>query len=608
MKGIYFCLIVFPLIGFSFVSRASAADASDSFESRAKEYVARIAESPYSKNFSVITARIKSGKHLREAWAQLDSLLEHPTGDMFYTYTCIGCYLYLRNVLPDSTRQKFRNLWKTYTCYRGDTENHFLMYYSALLLASQTWNDMDGSQWFNGKSSLENHLEAQHWLLQWFDRTAHEGQIEFDSPRYMYFYYTPLFLLYQFTGDENIRVKAELMLDYLFADFAAEYLHGSYCGAHSRDAEASSIRPRTAEVMSYAALFFRDIDVPRPLPDVAYAALSSYRLPEIIRNLALVKPHGEIHQEVKRSRNHIRFGGAENPSVFKYDFITPDFCLGSMQGTIVQPIQQRSWALTFNSEKPTNQIFGLHPTYSAHELGTYFPEELAFSVAGVNKEKAGYASEDKWIGGSEYERIYQRHNVMIAIYDIPPDDPVGHIDIFIPNALDTVIHDADKTKGWIFVREGKAFAAIRPLCDYTMTTEGDHFRVRSAGRKNGYIVVGSSADLRPQIKTFEEFQTQILMSPLDTVGFSANEHVSFGYAERTPVEFSYNAKPEHDSALFDDSVFGSLRRSADPAPRMHAKRYSGIITIENDVQELVLNFNSNSVHLKAIKEDEKDND
>jgi len=500
----------------------------------------------------------------------------------------MGCYLNLQDILPDSTKKKFRDAWRTYTFYRGDTENHFLMYYSGLYLASQTWQGLDGSQWFNGKSSDENFAESRAWLNHWINETVRYGQIEFDSPRYMYYYLTPFFLLSQFAKDGEMRGRAKMMLDYLFADFAADYLHGSYCGAHSRDAESSSLMPRTAEVMSYAGLYFGDIDIVKPMPDVAFAALTSYRLPYIIRDIALKKAHMIVHTEQKRARNHIRYGGEKNPVVYKYDCMTPDFCLGSMQGGIVQPIQQRSWALTFNSEKPMNQIFGLHPTYSARELATYFPEEPALMVGDIGKAKAGYTSDDKWIGGSDYEQIAQEKNVLLAVYNIPANDPVGHIDIFLPKSLDTIEKDPS---GWIFIREGNSFAAIYMLRSYQWIDENDYIRLRSNERKNGYIVVASSTTLRRNIKTFAQFKAQIFHSKIDTTNFAGGGDVSYsrGFAV---VGFHHwkRTKPIEDRGLFSDSEFGDLRRSPDIAPHMSSATGSGILKIDDDNQIFTLDF------------------
>lgn len=570
---------------------------AEDFTTRAHSYLQRIADRQQPPDFACITAQLVTGgrTEIEGARRQLDSLLRHPTGDMFYMYASMGCLYSVRDMLPQMVRDQFRNVWKTYTFYRGDTENHFLMYYAGLLLATQEWPGLAGSEWFNGKASDENAHEAREYLMQWIDTVARTGLVEFDSPRYFYYQITPLILLHDFSRDSIIKVRAELMLDYLFADFAVDYLHGSYTGAHSRDGESSSIEPNTAEAISYAGLYFGDVDVERPLQDLAFAALSRYRLPEIIRELAFSS--NIVHRESRRARTHIRFGGEPEPVVLKYNFKTSDFALGSLEGTVVQPIQQRSWSLIFNSaflQNKTHQqnaVFALHPTHSARELGTFFPEELGLLVGDIGKSKTGYASEDKWIGGSFSERIRQEKNVLVALYDIPDDDPVNHIDYFIPTDLDSIERD---TSGWIFLKVGRSYGGIYPLRPCDWITDGSHVRLRSSSRRNGYVVVAGSNRLRPQIKNYEAFKTELRKATIDTSEFATKCAVTVHVGNRAAWRAAYSDPPQADSSLFSDSEFSYLRSGRSTAPHISSERGSGIIEISRPGEALVLDFVRNT--------------
>jgi hypothetical protein len=406
--------------------------------------------------FQVVAARLALGVDTALAWRELDTLLAKPTGDIFWMYPATGFYMNMRARLDAAWRARFRSAWKTYTPYRGDTENHFLMYYSSLLLMSQEWPDLPGSEWFNGKSSRENHEEARGYLEHWIDETVRNGSTEWDSPRYAYYYITPLILLRDFTTDEDLRRRVEMMLELTLADYAVEYLDGSYCGAHSRDGDGSVIDPRKAEVTSYGQLYFTD-SISFVLPDLAYAAMSDWRCPAIIRAIATDRETPYVHTERKRSRAKMRYSAERYSTVEKYDYMTPDYCLGSIQGGLHQPIQQHSWDVTFAASKPNNTLFALHPTWSAEELGTYFPENPELMIEGVASAKASYTSDRKWIGGSPYESIVQERNTLVAQYAIPPGDPVQHVDLFVPSSADTIVRIA----GWWFVRFGDAFTAVR---------------------------------------------------------------------------------------------------------------------------------------------------
>ena len=87
--------------------------------------------------------------------------------------------IWIRASSPIPARQALRRSFKTYMPYRGDTENHWLLYYTSLYLMSQLWPDQDGDQWYTGKSSTENMSEAAGWIefLGQADHHARTGRV-----------------------------------------------------------------------------------------------------------------------------------------------------------------------------------------------------------------------------------------------------------------------------------------------------------------------------------------------------------------------------------------------------------------------------------------------
>jgi hypothetical protein len=157
-----------------------------------------------------------------------------PTGDMFWMYPVTAIAYLDRGQLSDSARRALRDSFRTYMPYRGDTENHWVMYYTSLYLMAQLWPDGDGSQWYTGKSSDENRREAAGWLEQWVHLTTTRGQGEYDSPSYMGYYFLSMSYLAAWAHDPAMKKRAAMMVEYLTADYAAETLDGVYVGAHSR--------------------------------------------------------------------------------------------------------------------------------------------------------------------------------------------------------------------------------------------------------------------------------------------------------------------------------------------------------------------------------------
>jgi hypothetical protein len=134
------------------------------------------------KSFAIALAKFATNTDVEGAIKIFDALIAEPTGDMFFMFPSIMTYLYAEDKFPNWLKQKYRKVWKNYTPFRGDTENHWVMYYASLYLASQKWKDEEPSTWFTGKSSKENFKEAEEWLNKWIEITTTIGQGEFDSP------------------------------------------------------------------------------------------------------------------------------------------------------------------------------------------------------------------------------------------------------------------------------------------------------------------------------------------------------------------------------------------------------------------------------------------
>jgi hypothetical protein len=454
----------------------------------------RIAHTYYHPNFSSVTASLLLGVNTRAAYGQLDTLLGKEYGDMFWMYGCAGLYFSCREVLPVAYREKIREAWKLLTPYRGDTENHFLMYYGSLFLMSEEWDSLPASEWFMGRSSKEIHSESREWLMHWIDETVKFGMTEFDSPRYLYYYITPLVLLAEYSRDAEVRTKSHMMLEYLLAHYAVKYLNGSYVGAHSRESNEVALAPINAEALTYGEYFFED-SVRHVLPDVAFAAASDLRVSSLLRAIAHQQGLSECTEFV-RSRRRLRFETPAVKQVHKYTFIDQNYALGSIDDGIVQPIQQRTWSLVLRSNEKYNAIVGLHPYFSARELGSFFPEEPSFMFEKIEGVKNGYTSEDKWVGASPYEQLWQRKNQLKCLYDVPKDFPIKHVDVFLPawgnftEVDSTVWHE-------VTVRYDSVLVTLHTNGDFSMSAVPGGYRLRIPlvkGKAGYWLYVNNGPD------------------------------------------------------------------------------------------------------------------
>ncbi len=488
------------------------------FDQRAA-YVRSLFDTATSVGYYQAAAKYAAGKDV-QADSMVEIMLREPRGDMFWMFPVIGTYLTGKDRMSEQTRQSVRNAWKTYTPYRGDTENHWCMYYSSLFLAAEQWPNLPGTEWYNGKSSDENRMEAKEYLIHWMKITTTIGQGEFDSPDYFAEYAIPMILLSQYAQDPEIRLRGQMMADYIFADFATEHLDGQYIGGFSRIYQPAVYKPLLSTASAFAYLYF-GTGQPTPSAWILLPALSSYRLPEIIYDIALDRTKSYVHKERKRVRNVIRFGHELNPPVYKYSYITKDYGIGSLQGGILQPIQQHTWGVRYIYGRPYTTIFGLHPYWSGYELAMFFPEEEKPLIRDVVASKGTYNNPDKWTGASPHERTFQNKNTLIVLYDIAPGTTTEHIDGFFPMNLEQRIVDPS---GWILCKAGETYVGWYPLQpgewidEYEKpgqslnsigrpeTAAGEtvqgNWRLRSSKPQNGCVIEVRSKD---EIGSFEKF-------------------------------------------------------------------------------------------------------
>ncbi len=233
--------------------------------------------------------------------------------------------------------------------------------------------------------------------------------------------------------------------------------------------------------------------------------------------------------------------------------------IGSLQGGILQPIQQHTWGVRYLYGRPYTTIFGLHPYWSSYELGMFFPEDIKPLMADVLASKGTYNNPDKWTGGSPYERTFQQKNTIIVLYDIPPGTTSEHIDGFFPRNLEERLVDPS---GWIFCKAGDTYVGWYPLQPGEWREEHDlvgqvknvegrpqntvdrskeagNWRFRSSMLQNGYVVEVRS---KSEIGSFDKF-TSALRKHIPKASLKpgnvavdyltlANDRMSFGFPEK----------------------------------------------------------------------------
>lgn len=543
-KIILLFLLAIQGTGLAAAPLLSEADYWRGFNERRKKFLATY-DTMRAMNMNTIAARYRSGKNLAWADSGLISLMKNPSGDMFWMFPCIGTYLAGKDKMSPAAAAAVRQAWKTYAPTRGDTENHWAMYYATLFLATEQWPHLPGSEWFNGRSSEENRSESRGYLLAWAKLTTSKGQGEFDSPDYLAEYMVAAALLSGYAQDDLLKRLGTMLADYFMADFAVEHLQQQYGGGHSRIYEVNLMRFDRSTSSGFAWLYFGSGD-PVNSGWCFYPILAGYKIPYMIYQIATDRSVNYEHRERKRVRHNIRYSSERNPAVYKYTYMTHDYVLGSLHGSLLQPIQQQTWCLRYLYGKPFSMIFGLHPYWSIQEIGTFFPEEVKTSMAGITSSKATYNSPDKWTGGSYYEYTFQHKNALLVLYDIPVGVTSNHIDGFFPANLQQRLPDPS---GWILCQAENVYVGWYPLQPVEWSEEYElrnqvwnlatgsskndgnmtlrNFRLRSWPLQNGYVIY---VGCKEENGSFENF-CQAVKQSKPVAGLKPG-HVSVEY--RTP--------------------------------------------------------------------------
>ncbi|MES2696181.1 MAG: hypothetical protein V4773_22100 [Verrucomicrobiota bacterium] len=585
----------------SFTGPAPAPTVIEDASLRRAAYLARVDEAltwraglakpgdPATVNLAEIVAKLARREDAALCSARVIELMKTPSSDMFWMFP-VACLSYLgRDQLSPEAKAAVREAWRTYMPLRGDTENHWVMYYTSMYLMAQLWPDDPGSMWFNGKSSKEIFAEADGFLREWMRITTTIGQGEYDCTHYIGEYSIPMLFLATWAKDPEMRQRGRMMLDYVMADYAVDTLNGIYIGAHARTDDRTVVEKWNGLSSFFGWLMFGNCP-----PTASYggwgiyfaAVAANYELPEVIYRIGTDRTGAYTQYERKRTRHRWRNSDERNAPVYKTAYVTRDYALGSDQGGLLQPIQQHSWDVTWAVPDPRgvhNTMFSVQPYFGPFELMMYFTEMPDYmSVAVTQQAKPTYISPGKFLGGSPYEQIFQQDDALITLSEIPAGAPFEHVNGFFSKDLTKMEEDAS---GWIFAHGGRAYLAYRPVAPHEwQPIEGGGKRLYSPHRHNGTILQVASESEFP---SWDAFKAAIRKLPL-TIEREPKVRVSFTSLRGKKIECAYDAPPKVDGRTIDRAKEWKLFSG----PYLNAEIGSQKLTITHGRLKRVLDFNT----------------
>ena len=549
-----------------------------------------VAKTKGEKSVDMAAVAVKLAKHEDADLCsrRVIEMMKTPGSGPFAMFPMV-CVAFLgRDQLSPEARQAIRDVWRTTLQVRGDTENHWAMYYSTLYLMSEMYPHQPASSWYTGKSSEESLAESRDYLISWMNLATTIGQGEFNPTHYIGEYAVPLLFLSTWAKDPVMRQRAHMMLDWIFADFAENTLNGTYIGAHARTDDIGVVEKWNSLSSCFSWLFFGNCPPPASYgswPIYFAAADSNYVLPEVIYRIGVDRPGDYLQQDLKRSRRRWRSSPVLMAPIYKTTYMRKDYAVGSYQGGLSDPIQAHVWDVTWAVRDPRgrhNTMFSMNPVSSVHDMQMYFAE-LPDTVIGAatNAHKPTYDSPDKLLGCSAFEQVFQDLDTIVALYDIPPGTRFPHVNGFFSRDLAGLTEDPS---GWIFAQGGAAYLAYRPLAPYEWRPiKGGDKRLYSPHLKNGTILQAADAS---EFKSFEAFKQAIRSLPL-AVKLEPVPRVTMRTLRGAEVVCTYGETPVVNGAPVDYAAWKLFN-----GPYLHAEKGSRRLVIRHGQLERILDFNT----------------
>ncbi len=498
---------MFRRIIFIFILAGASVHAQTDAYSKRCDSVLTFLQGPNAPvNSFTIMARLNKGVDLNTSMMFVDSFIGNPSGDMFWQYQVAGMYFFGQKNLDAAAKEKIQKAFRGYEAYRGNTENHWLQYYASIyLMASEPGYEQ--LPWFNGKTNQENLSESKEWLKHWMKEYTSKGSREFDSPHYGGWYLVPVCLLYDFSKDNEMRGKAEIMMNWILVDYLSDFSNYVHAGANSRVHDPYIFRKEK----THTSLILNFLLGERPIFNskgkglnmhyhLSIFALSQFRLHPVISGAYASRIYPFVNSETHRSMPKIRFTDNSENIVKKTNYISSGFALGSVTSGNYTEIQSRCWSLDWiNKDGSTGTFFGLHAYYSENIVSAWFPGEPSYVLKDVCNVRPNYCMNDKWVGGSPFEKLFQYKNTLIGTYELYGQAAMQEISFHLPDHFDSVYVD---TSGLMCVETDTMYFAVRFHGDYELSAEKSGQRIRIKGKNPGFILEVTEKKNFPSLMAF----------------------------------------------------------------------------------------------------------
>jgi hypothetical protein len=522
------------------------------------------------------------------------------------------------------------------------TENHEILFMTGAYLAGQFWptETFTNSGW-TGAQQMARHRPR---IMKWLDLRFRTGFWEWLSNVYYAEDILALMGLAELCEDEEIALRATMVMDTLCLDLASNSFqgilgstHGRSYGPHQKWAHRDSTSP--VQWLLFGKGYMNDSSDAATL----LALSEKYRMPEVIYTVANDQVSMQNHQRMgirveDGSRWGLGYDNFEDGMVWLstgayahpltvelfvemlsgfnwwqnsfFSFFESNRDLVEQlydEGTLASFTESIKYDATRVMYEEVNILTYRTPVYMLSSAPDYRPgygggqqyiwqATLGPDAVCFTTHPGSYTGDEPgyWVGNGWLPRVYQDKNVAIVIYNA-----VDRYGIYLPESLDFTHAWLPKDKfeeivelnGWVFAHLGRAYLALYSQNPYSWQTnpgEDQHREMIVPGRQNIYICeLGREATHG----TFNDFINAVSQADLVIDGLS----VEYNSPSRGHIAFEWASE-------FDTK---SQSKIGDPFPRyynpyVYASFPSDSITVHDGESRLVLDWNTPSRDIEQM--------
>jgi hypothetical protein len=412
------------------------------------------------------------------------------------------------------------------------TENHAIMKCVAAYLFAQYWPNESG--WLRGTKNTTEVMEtARGRLLSVVKGLYDAGYVENLSNNYMPTHIMAWLALYECAMDPEIKSVADAALHFHLANAAANHFEGVGITPANRDYSSGTLNAHSVAMPGGPSMhwfrwfYWQDAQNFTPIKKegndgsmVGYAAVSSWKPPAALNSLA--RGQTAPYELTSSARGWIAYWG-----------VTDSSTLMGRPGEFVRYVYR-------------DKLYAMGSGFVRYQPGSFYVDFNAFRAIYKSPDRFNHIecyhpywhSDDPiWEGlNSPFMQMAQHKGTAITLFNIPTADPWagrgswqasrdGHFENLIQEALvsyPTSIDQKTEENGWIFLREGDVYIAIRPLKDYTIgndynpgkkaVAKAEDFKViRSSFAQTGFVF---DIATKEEFASFEAFQAAVNQNPL----------------------------------------------------------------------------------------------